>query len=80
MRPKPPTVTIFPSQEHPQELEHLYARLAAVDGMIEALEEYQRSLSQGTVNGRSRKGLRGRQFPSSFRIRPDSSASESAPG
>ena len=80
MRLKVPTVMVFPSQEQPQELEHLYTRLAAVDGMIEALEEYQRSLSQGTVDGRSRKGLRGRQFPSIFRIRPDSSTSESAPG
>ena len=74
---KPATVTIFPDQE---QLESLYARLAAVDDMIEALEAYRRSRRKPTTAAKRPVTFQVLQFPSILRIRPDSSPSDNAPG
>jgi hypothetical protein len=55
MRPTTPGIFMFPGRNLPKELDQLYVRLSAVNSMIEALEEYRRTLRKPTTPGGKRK-------------------------
>lgn len=79
--PRPAAITIFPGRNYRKELEHLRARLFTINAMIDALEAYRRVRKLPYAHHGKRAHWRhGRQFASILPMRPDSSASDTAPG